>query len=152
MHPIQLQGEVIGLQDACIRTKTLAPGPCYIVNGQPPSCPASHGMWGSPDKQLKMCVLCVYVPHIRTYACCYMTQLYITCEKSVGQHLAEPGLTTGRQAGSLADEIWVRLETLKKYSIFHFSTFNAFLALFSGKYYYKIRRKNCNSALEAFKK
>ena len=36
-------------------------------------------------------------------------RLYITCEKSGGLHLAEPGLT----AGWLADEIWVRLEILK---------------------------------------
>ena len=34
------------------------------------------------------------------------TQLYITCEKSGGLHLAEPGLTAGRPA----DEIWARLE------------------------------------------
>ena len=49
------------------------------------------------------------------------TRLYITCEKSGGLHLAEPGLT----AGWLADEIWARLEILKaycrwKYSIFRF--------------------------------
>ena len=37
------------------------------------------------------------------------TRLYITCEKSGGLHLAEPGLTAGR----LADEIWARLEILK---------------------------------------
>ena len=36
-------------------------------------------------------------------------QLYITCEKSRGLHLVEPGFTAGR----LADEIWVRLEILK---------------------------------------
>ena len=49
------------------------------------------------------------------------TRLYITCEKSGGLHLAEPGLT----AGWLADEIWARLEILKaccrsKNSIFRF--------------------------------
>ena len=49
------------------------------------------------------------------------TQLYITCEKSGGLHLAEPGL----MAGWLADEIWARLEILKaccrsKNSIFRF--------------------------------
>ena len=48
-------------------------------------------------------------------------RLYITCEKSGGLHLAEPGLTAGR----LADEIWARLEILKaccrsKNSIFCF--------------------------------
>ena len=49
------------------------------------------------------------------------TRLCITCEKYGGQHLAEPGLTAGWQAG----EIWARLEILKvcrtsKYSIFRF--------------------------------
>ena len=29
-------------------------------------------------------------------------QPYITCKKSVGLHLAKPGLMAGRQAGSLA--------------------------------------------------
>ena len=29
-------------------------------------------------------------------------QPYINCEKSVGLHLAKPGLTVGRQAGGLA--------------------------------------------------
>ena len=57
------------------------------------------------------------------------TRLYITCEKSRGLHLAEPGLTAGWLAGwlagRLADEIWPRLEILKaccrlKNSIFHF--------------------------------
>ena len=57
------------------------------------------------------------------------TRLYITCEKSGGLYLAEPGLTAGWlagwQAGSLADEIWARLEILNaccrlKYSIFRF--------------------------------
>ena len=37
------------------------------------------------------------------------TRLYITCEKSGGLDLAEPGITAGR----LADEIWMRLEILK---------------------------------------
>ena len=41
------------------------------------------------------------------------TRLYITCEKSGGLHLAEPGLMAGRLAGWLADEIWARLEILK---------------------------------------
>ena len=35
------------------------------------------------------------------------TRLYISCEKSGGLHLAEPGL---RQVVHPADEIWVRLE------------------------------------------
>ena len=37
------------------------------------------------------------------------TRLYITCEKSGGLHLAEPGLMAGWQAGWLADKIWARL-------------------------------------------
>ena len=67
-------------------------------------------------------------------------QQYITCEKSGGLHLAEPGLKAGRQA----DKIWARLEISKaycrsKYSIFRFflakvlhclSNFDAFLMLF----------------------
>ena len=40
-------------------------------------------------------------------------RLYITCERSGGLHLVEPGFTAGSPAGSLADEIWVRLEFLK---------------------------------------
>ena len=49
-------------------------------------------------------------------------QLYIN---SGGLYLAEPGLTAGWLAGSLADEIWARLEILNaccrlKYSIFCF--------------------------------
>ena len=52
-------------------------------------------------------------------------RLYITSERSGSLHLVEPGLTAGRQAGSLADEIWARLEILKacnrsKYWIFRF--------------------------------
>ena len=38
-----------------------------------------------------------------------LMRLYITCEKSGGLHLVEPC----RQAGSPAEEIWVRLEILK---------------------------------------
>ena len=40
-------------------------------------------------------------------------RLYITCEKSGGLHLAEPGLTAGWPSVCLADEIWARLEILK---------------------------------------
>ena len=52
-------------------------------------------------------------------------RLYITCEKSGGLHLAEPGLMAGWQAGRQANEIWARLEILKaccrsKNSIFRF--------------------------------
>ena len=52
-------------------------------------------------------------------------RLYIISERSGGLHLVEPGLMAGRQSGSLADEIWMRLEILKacsrsKYSIFRF--------------------------------
>ena len=43
------------------------------------------------------------------------TRLYITCEKSGGLHLVESGLKAGRQAGWLADKIWVRLEIFKAY-------------------------------------
>ena len=71
------------------------------------------------------------------------TRLYITCEKSRGLPLAEPGLTAGR----LADEFWVRFEILKLAvyiemfnfllclaKVLHcFSNFDAFLMLFSGK-------------------
>ena len=54
-----------------------------------------------------------------------LAQLYITSETSGGLHLVEPGLTAGRQSGSMADKIWARLEILKacsrsKYSIFCF--------------------------------
>ena len=42
------------------------------------------------------------------------TRLYITCEKSGGLHLAEPGLTAGWLAGRPADEISARLEILLK--------------------------------------
>ena len=38
------------------------------------------------------------------------TRLYITCGKSGGLYLAEPSLMAGWLAGSLADEIWARLE------------------------------------------
>ena len=53
------------------------------------------------------------------------TRLYITCGKSGGLYLAEPGLTAGWQAGSLAGEIWARLEIFNaccrlKYLIFRF--------------------------------
>ena len=53
------------------------------------------------------------------------TQMYITCEKYGGLHLAEPELTAGRQADSQANEIWARLDILKaccrsKFSIFRF--------------------------------
>ena len=53
------------------------------------------------------------------------TRLYLTCEKTGGLHLAEPGLTAGRLAIRPGDEIWARLEILEaccksKYSIFHF--------------------------------
>ena len=51
-----------------------------------------------------------------------LARLYINCEKSRGLYLAEPGLMAGWLAGSLADEIWVRLEILNaccrlKYSL-----------------------------------
>ena len=54
-----------------------------------------------------------------------LMQLYVTCEKSEGMSLAEPGLTAGWLAGWLADKIRPRLEILKayyrsKYSIFRF--------------------------------
>ena len=37
-------------------------------------------------------------------------RLYISCEKSGGLHLAEPGLMAVWQAGNPADEICARLE------------------------------------------
>ena len=51
--------------------------------------------------------------------------LPLSCEISGALHLAHPGLTAGRQAGWLADEIQVNLENFKigcrlKYSCFHF--------------------------------
>ena len=55
------------------------------------------------------------------------TRLYINCEISGGPHLAEPGLTAGRQAGRLADKIWARLEILKACC----RSKNQFSALFS---------------------
>ena len=41
------------------------------------------------------------------------TQLYISCEKSRGLHLAKPGLMVGSQAGRQSDKILVRFEFLK---------------------------------------
>ena len=60
----------------------------------------------------------------------------------------EPGLTAGRQAGWLADEIWAGLDILKQIKIFdftlcsaeilhYFNNLDALLTLFSGKYCYK---------------
>ena len=51
--------------------------------------------------------------------------LPLSCEISGALHLAEPGLTAGRQAGWLADEIQVHFENFKigcrlKYSSFRF--------------------------------
>ena len=48
-----------------------------------------------------------------------------SCEISGALHLAQPGLTAGRQAGRLADEIQVNFENFKigsrlKYSCFRF--------------------------------
>ena len=71
-------------------------------------------------------------------------RLYLTSERSGGLHLVEPGLTAGREASSLAHEIWARLEILKACSrseIFNFplclakvlhcfSNFDALLMLF----------------------
>ena len=51
--------------------------------------------------------------------------LPLSCEISEALHLAQPGLTAGRQAGRLADEIQVDFEIFKigcslKYSSFRF--------------------------------
>ena len=51
--------------------------------------------------------------------------LPLSCEISGALHLAQPGLTAGRQAGWLADEIQVNFENFKigcrvKYSSFRF--------------------------------
>ena len=51
--------------------------------------------------------------------------LPLSCEISGALHLAQPGLTAGRQAGRQADEIQVNFENFKigcrlKYSCFRF--------------------------------
>ena len=51
--------------------------------------------------------------------------LPLSCEISGALHLTQPGLTAGRQAGWLADEIQVNFENFKigcrlKYSCFRF--------------------------------
>ena len=47
--------------------------------------------------------------------------LPLSCEISGALHLAQPGLTAGRQAGWLADEIQVNFKNFKmKYSSFRF--------------------------------
>ena len=51
--------------------------------------------------------------------------LPLSCEISGALHLVQPGLTAGRQAGRLADEIQVNFENFKiccrlKYSSFRF--------------------------------
>ena len=51
--------------------------------------------------------------------------LRLSCEISGALHLAQPGLTAGRQAGRQADEIQVNFENFKigcrlKYSCFRF--------------------------------
>ena len=51
--------------------------------------------------------------------------LPLSCEISGALHLAQPGLTAGRLAGRLADELQVNFENFKigcrlKYSSFHF--------------------------------
>ena len=77
------------------------------------------------------------------------TRLYITYGKSGGLHLAEPGLTAGRQAGrqagSMSDKIWARYELAVdqniRFSVLfnkHTENFDAFLVLFSGKHYYNV--------------
>ena len=60
-----------------------------------------------------------------------LTLLYITCGKSGGLHLAEPGLAAGWQSCSSADEIWVRLETLKSCYRSKYSMESLLLKIFS---------------------
>ena len=51
---------------------------------------------------------------------------FILCEISKALHLAEPGLTAGRLAGRLADEIKVNFEILKISCRLKYSSFASF--------------------------
>ena len=62
--------------------------------------------------------------------------LPLLCEISGALHLAQPGLTAGRLAGRLADEIQVNFEIFKVGC--HYSLTNAFQPVFSGKAYSKV--------------
>ena len=77
------------------------------------------------------------------------TRLYITCGKSGGLYLAEPGLTSGWQAGRqnlgeasdfqclLQIEIFNFLLCLAKV-LHYFNNFDALQTLFKDKYCYKV--------------
>ena len=74
--------------------------------------------------------------------------LYITCEKSRGPHLAEPGFTAGGQAGWLMKfGRGLKFQKLavdqnipfSAFKVVHcFSNFDAFIMLFPGKHFYKV--------------
>ena len=66
-----------------------------------------------------------WVNHLRNNIFVNPPPLPLSCEISGALHLAQPGLTAGRQTGWLADEIQVNFENFKigcrlKYSCFRF--------------------------------
>ena len=66
-----------------------------------------------------------WVNHLRNNIFVNPPPLPLSCEISGALHLAQPGLTAGRQAGWQADEIQVNFENFKigyrlKYSSFRF--------------------------------
>ena len=66
-----------------------------------------------------------WVNRLRNNIFVNLPPLPLSCEISGAIHLAQPGLTAGRQAGWLADEIPVNFENFKigcrlKYSSFRF--------------------------------
>ena len=66
-----------------------------------------------------------WVNHLRNNIFVNPPPLPLSCEISGALHLAQPGLTAGRQAGWLADEMQVNFENFKigcrlKYSCFRF--------------------------------
>ena len=92
-----------------------------------------------------------WINHLRNKIFVNPPPLPLLCEISGALHLAQPGLTAGRQAGRPADEIQVNFEIFKvgcrsKYLTVasltkvqhHFSLTNAFQPVFSGKAYCKV--------------
>ena len=66
-----------------------------------------------------------WVNHLRNNIFVNSPPLPLSCEISGALHLAQPGLTAGRQAGWQADEIQINFENFKigcrlKYSSFRF--------------------------------
>ena len=66
-----------------------------------------------------------WVNRLRNNIFVNLPPLPLSCEISGALHLAQPGLTAGRQAGWLADEIQVNFKNFKigcrlKYSCFRF--------------------------------